>query len=96
MHPNIHLFYLLCKVENSFAKHSKKRDVFNLTVDEIFENFVFTFPCESHETSLVSSIICNYIVMRMRHYAEQENRKKKLLKKQKTSEVTKYIGSVQV
>jgi len=83
VHPNINLFYFLSKVENSFAKHCNKRNVFDLAIDEIFENFVFTFPCETHKICLVSLIISNYLVMRMRHYAVQENRKEKIAQKKK-------------
>jgi len=83
VHPNINLFYFLSKVENSFAKHCNKRNVFDLAIDEIFEKYVFTFPCETHKISLVSSIISNYLVMRMRHYAVQENKKEKIAQKKK-------------
>lgn len=62
-HPNIRLFQFLYKVEECFAKHCNQKNVFDLTVEDAL-SFPFSFPCFEH---------LNEIVMRMRHFAVQEN-----------------------
>lgn len=82
-HPNIHLFYLLSSVEQSFTKYCGKKQVFDLVIEDIFERHKFTFPCISHKNHILMSIITNYLIMRMRHFAVQDNRKENLSKKKK-------------
>jgi len=75
-HPNIHLFHFLTKVEESFATHCQHKNVFDLTVYDVL-NFPISFPCNEHKIQVVSSILTNYLIMRMRHFAVQGNRKEK-------------------
>jgi len=72
-HPNIRLFQFLYKVEECFAKHCNQKNVFDLTVEDALR-LKFSFPCFEHKNEIVTSILTNFIVMRMRHFAVQENR----------------------
>ncbi|KAL4092139.1 hypothetical protein QTP88_026695 [Uroleucon formosanum] len=72
-HPNINLFHFLSNVEECFAKYCKQKNVFDLTVEDSL-HYAFSFPCKEHKNNVVTSILSNYIVMRMRHFAVQDNR----------------------
>lgn len=72
-YPNIRLFQFLYKVEECFAKHCNQKNVFDLTVEDAL-SFPFSFPYFEHKNEIVTSILTNFIVMRMRHFAVQENR----------------------
>lgn len=67
---------------------AKKKNVFDLTVEDAL-NFPFSFPCIEHKNNIVSSILTNYIIMRMRHFAVQDNRleKKKSRDKKKLAKL---------
>jgi len=89
-HPNIYLFYLINKVyyyEASFSKHCNKRNVFDLVIDDNFDKHKFTFPCTIHKINITTSIINNYLIMRMRHFAVQMNRREKVAQKKKLAKL---------
>jgi len=70
MYPNEFIFGLLTAVEKSFGKHCKDNDVFLLTLDDFFNNNKFiNFPCIQHKTAILTTIISNFIIMRMRQYS---------------------------
>lgn len=69
-YPNDLIFGLLTAVEKSFVKHCKDNDVFLLTIDDFFNNNKFVnFPCIQHKTDILTTIISNFIIMRMRQYS---------------------------
>lgn len=74
-HPNDFIFGLLTDVEKSFAKHCKDNDVFLLTLDDFFtNNKSINFPCIQHKTEILTNIISNFIIMRMRQYSLVTNK----------------------
>lgn len=76
IHTNSYFFKLIQFVESSFAKHATKKYVFTLTVDEVLDNYKFTFPCIEHASEILSYSIFYYIRLRMRHFAYQQNQQK--------------------
>lgn len=89
-HPNLHLFQFLIKIEECFAKHCKQKNVFDLTVEDAL-NISFSFPCFEHKNIIVTSILTNFIVMRMRHYAVQDNRQE-IKKSRQKKKIAKLIS----
>lgn len=69
-HPNDYLFNLLTAVEKSFVKHCEDNDVFLMTIDDFFYNYQsINFPCTEHKKDVLTQIISNFIIMRMRQYS---------------------------
>jgi len=52
-------------------------EIFDLTLDEVFDTYTFTFPCKEHANKILSYTIVYCIRLRMRQYAYQENLKQK-------------------
>jgi len=74
-HLNNFLYELLSAVENSFAKFCDKRDVFELTLNNFFqENAELKFPCKDHKSDVLTNILSSYIIMRMRQYTLLKNK----------------------
>lgn len=74
-HPNDFLFGLLTAVEQSFVKHCEKDDVFLMTIDDFFSNnHSIDFPCIEHKKEVLTQIISNFIIMRMRQYSLMTNK----------------------
>lgn len=61
----------------------KKIYIFELVIEDIFERYKFTFSCITHKNDITVSVISNYLVMCMRHFAVQVNRKEKVAQKKK-------------
>lgn len=80
-HPNTHLFQLINIIEKSFAKHCAEYDVFDSIIEETLNKL--SFPCVNHKGEIILKILTNYSVMRMRHFAVQQNREQKLSQKKK-------------
>lgn len=84
IYPNMHFFSLIHFVEKSFSKHCKDSNVFDLTVDEVLNNYEFKFPCKVHGSDILAYAIFYYIRLRMRQFTYQENLKiKKVASKER-------------
>ena len=70
IYPNDFVFGLVTAIEKSFVKYCEKKDVFLMTIDDFFDNNKFiNFPCVEHKKNVLTFIISNYIIMRMRQYS---------------------------
>ena len=54
IHANTHFFNLISYVEKCFSKYARNSRVFNLTIDEVIQNYKFTFPCKQHGADILS------------------------------------------
>lgn len=75
IHANKHLFNLVSFIESCFVKNSKNSEVFDLTIDDVIENYNFSFPCEIHGAEVLSYAIFYYVRLRMKQFCYQENKK---------------------
>ena len=89
IHSNLHFFNLINFTEKCFSKHANSSLVFQLTVDEVLDDYRFTFPCMNHAADLLSYALFYYVRMRMRQFCLQENikMKKDSSKKRKQSKL---------
>lgn len=80
----------------SFVKYVSCKDVFNITLDEVFSTYKFTFPCMQHASEILSYSTLYYIRLRTRQNAHQENLKmpKHYVKKKKNSKWTKIYVTI--
>jgi len=69
--------HVLCDVEKVFCKYAFNKQVFYMTVDEVVNNYDFSFPCKEHGSEILSHAIFYYVRLRMRQYTFQENQKMK-------------------
>eukprot|EP00102_Acyrthosiphon_pisum_P018686 XP_016655896.1 PREDICTED: uncharacterized protein LOC107882274 [Acyrthosiphon pisum] len=77
IYPNEFIFRLLVAVVNSFVKHCENNIVFLLTIDDFFNNNKsIDFPCNIHKKEVLSHIVSNFIIMRMRQYSLINNKNK--------------------
>lgn len=77
IHSNLYFFHLIRHIEASFAKYCSRTDVFDVTLDEVFHTYTFTYPCKEHASEILSYAIVYYLRLRMRQNAHQENLKLK-------------------
>lgn len=90
IYPNTYLYDFLSTVEHSFSLFCHEYDVFDKVVDDITgANFNFKFTCAEHIIDVTTEIIINYIQMRLRQFAYQEN-----LKMQKVSREKKKLSKL--
>ncbi|XP_025206355.1 uncharacterized protein LOC112602477 [Melanaphis sacchari] len=90
IHPNEFVFKILSAVEDSFSKFCDSNDVFELTLNNFFEEYgPIKFPCADHKTEILKFILSDYIVMRMRQYTlvMNKNQNKNNAKKKKHSKL---------
>jgi len=90
IHPNEFVFKILSAVEDSFSKFCDSNDVFELTLNNFFEEYgPIKFPCPDHKTEILKFILSDYIVMRMRQYTlvMNKNQNKNNAKKKKHSKL---------
>ena len=90
IHANTHFFNLISYVEKYFSKYARDSHVFNLTIDQVIENYKFTFPYKQHGADILSYSIYYYVRLRMRQFTFQENQKvkKESVVKRKLSKLT--------
>lgn len=90
IYPNLHFFNLIRFIEQCFVKHASYKNVFDLTVNDVLENFNFNFPCTQHAADILAYTIVYYVRLRMRQNAYQENMKapKKFVKQKKLSKLS--------
>lgn len=78
-HPEFQIFKLLLEVERVLFKHINMVDVFELNIDELFDNHFqevyFGFSCSDHKLDVFCRIIYYYIVMRIKQFYRQEQHK---------------------
>ena len=72
IHPSTRLFNLLKIIERSFDENCKFRDVYQLVLNDVTANNIFSFPCEEHTRELIAIIIHEYLTLRMRELAKNE------------------------
>lgn len=89
IHSNINFFLLLREVEGYFSKHVSSPNVYEETVNEMLNNYKFSFPCTEHGSELLSYAITYYLRLRMRQYSQQINKdaKKNKCHKKKASKI---------
>lgn len=75
IHANLYFFNLIKYVEQCFSKHASNSNAFDLTVDEVLDNYEFTFRCKDHGSDILSYAVFYYIRLRMRQFTYQENQK---------------------
>jgi hypothetical protein len=77
-YPDEHCFMLIKLIETSFEIHTKSPNVFDDTVEHIFNNnYIIPFPCNDHKTDIVEYIFTSYLIMRMRQFKFMNNKEKK-------------------
>lgn len=77
IHANKHFFDLINFVERCFSRYASRKNVFDLTVDTVVQDYIFTFPCKEHAADILAYSIYYYIRLRMRQFTHQENLKAK-------------------
>jgi len=77
IHANKRFFNLIAYVGKVFCKYAFNKQVFYMTVDEVVNNYDFSFPCKEHGSEILSHAIFYYVRLRMRQYTFQENQKMK-------------------
>lgn len=86
IHPNLHFFNFVCKIEQLFIKYCLIADVFELILTGLLENNVLYFPCFCHSKEIIAFTIRYYINMRMRQFSKKcyaEIKKENMIKKKK-------------
>uniref|UniRef100_A0A0K8RG57 Transposable element n=1 Tax=Ixodes ricinus TaxID=34613 RepID=A0A0K8RG57_IXORI len=76
LHPTTNVFNLVCATETCFQKHAESKFAYERTLDEVMDNFHFSFPCTGHKIDITAQILHYYISMRMRQYCKQKMREK--------------------
>ena len=71
-HPSPRLFNLIQIIERSFVKNCELRDVYELVINDVTKNNVFSFPCEEHSSELISIVLHSYLTSRMREFIKNE------------------------
>lgn len=83
VNANLNLVNLCLDVEMSFSKFiSDKRhlNIYNNTIQEMSRTNL-TFPCDVHKTFMVTSIVHDYLILRMRQKTKFEKRNQDLQSK---------------
>lgn len=72
LHPNRIVFCLLKAAEIEFEKHATCRNAYELTIENLLENYRFAFPCVDHKEDIMAQLLHHYIAMRMRQLCKQK------------------------
>lgn len=83
IHPNMHFFNFIRKIEESFAQHSSSANVFELITIDLMKIKPLSFPCAIHGEQIIAYTVMYYIRMRMRQFAFQESRKENKINRNK-------------
>jgi hypothetical protein len=83
IYPNNHLYKLLLNVEEILMKNIKSPKCYEDTLDTALDTLIFTFPCELHKDDIMTSVLHNFISMRIRQYFRFYNRNLPKLNQQK-------------
>lgn len=75
LHCNLYLFKLFRRAETFFSENVKFANCYERTVNDVFENLELSFPCEEHGSEFLATSLHYYIVIRLRHYEREENRR---------------------
>lgn len=73
--PTTSIFVLLRATEMEFQKHCKKRNAYELTLDNVLDSNWLSFPCPSHKDDIITKILHYYVALRMRQYCKQQKDK---------------------
>lgn len=65
---------MLREVKAYFSKHVSSPNVCEETVNEMLNNYKFSFPCTEHGSELLCYAITYYLRLRMRQYSQQINK----------------------
>lgn len=57
LHPTTNVFSLVCATDTCFQKHSASQFSHELTLDEVVDNFHFSFPCATHKIDITAQIL---------------------------------------
>lgn len=74
IHPNIHFFNFIKKIEESFSQNNSSANVFDL-IDDLMKMKPLSFPCAIHVEQIIAYTVMYYVRMRMRQFSFQKNRK---------------------
>lgn len=88
IYPNLQLFHLIKKIDQSFNKYVKKKnDVYNIIIQELVKNkVILTFPCNAHKVDIIAEIIYFYIFICMHFFKKNEQRIQKIESKHLSKE----------
>ena len=71
-HPSPRLINPIQIIERSFVKNCELPDVYELVINDVTKNNVFSFPCEKHSSELISIVLHTYLTSRMRELIRNE------------------------
>lgn len=86
LHSNLYLFKLFRQTETFFAINVQFSNCYEKTLNDVFDNCNLTFPCDEHKSEVLSMGLHYYIVMRMRQYEREQNRRYKKRSQMKKKE----------
>lgn len=85
LHANVAIFSLVKEIEDKFQRHASDKNVYDITVDYILDNYKMSFACREHKVDIMAQVVHYYVALRMRQYCKQlkkneENKTQKLRK----------------
>lgn len=71
-HPNPVIFKIIKIIELSFARHCQFNNVFDLILNDLQMNAVFSFHCSTHASDVLAFIIKQYLQVRIRDFVKRK------------------------